>query len=57
MSIFVDIPVTKDPEWIARENEKNLRAAIGNDLYDFLDWMEDGDFDYYSWWVSATVKP
>ena len=36
MSIFVDIPVTKDPEWIARENEKNLRAAIGP-LYDILE--------------------
>ena len=50
MSIFVDIPHEVDPEWIARENEKNLRAAIGNDLYDFLEVREwdSEEYIYYS---------
>ena len=35
MGFIVDTE-PRDPEWIKREIEKNLRKAIGDELYDWL---------------------
>jgi len=51
ITIKVDSRQQELPEFdYAQEQERFLREAIGNELYELLDKMTIEPFDYKAWW-------